>query len=44
MNDVALKLAEFEDGAGKTAIAMELFGKSGATMLPFLKDLAETKT
>jgi len=43
MNDVALKLADFEDGAGKTAIAMELFGKSGATMLPFLKDLAENQ-
>ena len=43
MNDVALKLAEFEDGAGKTAIAKELFGKSGATMLPFLKDLAENQ-
>jgi len=43
MNDVALKLAAFEDGAGKTAIAMELFGKSGATMLPFLKDLAENQ-
>lgn len=43
MNDVALKLAEFEDGAGKTAIAMELFGKSGAAMLPFLKDLAENQ-
>jgi hypothetical protein len=43
MNDVALRLAEFEDGAGKTAIAMELFGKSGATMLPFLKDLAENQ-
>lgn len=43
MNDVALKLAEFEDGAGKTAIAIELFGKSGATMLPFLKDLAENQ-
>ena len=43
MNEVALKLAAFEDGAGKTAIAMELFGKSGATMLPFLKDLAENQ-
>ena len=43
MNDIALKLAEFEDGAGKTAIAMELFGKSGAAMLPFLKDLAENQ-
>ena len=43
MNDIAMKLAEFEDGAGKTAIAMELFGKSGAGMLPFLKDLAENQ-
>jgi lambda family phage tail tape measure protein len=43
MNDVALKLAEFEDGAGKTVIAMELFGKSGASMLSFLKDLADNQ-
>jgi lambda family phage tail tape measure protein len=43
MNDIALKLAEFEDGAGKTAVAMELFGKSGAAMLPFLNDLAENQ-
>ncbi len=40
MNDVALRLSEFEDGAGKTAIALDLFGKSGAQLLPFLKDLA----
>jgi lambda family phage tail tape measure protein len=40
MNDIALKLSNFEDGAGKTAIALELFGKSGAGLLPFLKDLA----
>ena len=40
MNEIALKLSAFEDGAGKTAIALELFGKSGATLLPFLKDLA----
>lgn len=38
---VANALAEFEDGAGKTAIAVSLFGKSGAEILPFLKDLAE---
>ncbi len=43
LNDIALKLAQFEDGAGKTAIAMELFGKSGAGMLPFLKDLADNQ-
>lgn len=43
LNDVALKLTQFEDGAGKTALAMDLFGKSGASMLPFLKDLAENQ-
>lgn len=26
MNEIALKLSDFEDGAGKTAIALELFG------------------
>jgi hypothetical protein len=41
MREVAGKLAQFEDGAGKTAIALDLFGKSGAKLLPFLKDLAE---
>ena len=43
MNDIALKLGDFQDGAGKTAIALELFGKSGAQMLPFLKDLANNQ-
>ena len=43
MNDIALKLADFEDGAGKTAIAIDLFGKAGASTLPFLKDLAENQ-
>jgi len=43
MNDIALKLGDFQDGAGKTAIALELFGKSGAQMLPFLKDLAHNQ-
>ena len=37
---VAKALAEFEDGAGKTAVAMALFGKSGAALLPFFKELA----
>ncbi len=43
MNEVALKLAGFEDGAGKTAIAMQLFGESGAQLVSFLKDLAENQ-
>lgn len=40
MEEVAKALAQFEDGAGKTAVAMALFGKSGAALLPFLKELA----
>lgn len=38
---VSDKLAEYKDGAGKTALAMDLFGKSGAQLLPFLKELAD---
>jgi hypothetical protein len=36
---VAKALGGFEDGASKTAVAMALFGKSGAELLPFLKEL-----
>ncbi len=36
---VAKKLAEYRDGAGKTAVAVALFGKAGAELLPFLKEL-----
>lgn len=39
---VAKELAKFEDGAGKTAVAVQLFGRSGAQLIPFLNDLAET--
>jgi len=41
LKTVADKLSEYRDGAGKTALAMDLFGKSGAQLLPFLKELAE---
>ena len=34
--DVAEKFAGMNDGVTKTAIAMKLFGKSGADMIPFL--------
>lgn len=34
--DVADKFARMEDGAGKTALAVEIFGKSGADMVPLL--------
>lgn len=37
---VAKALENFEDGASKTAVAVALFGKAGAEMLPFLKELA----
>lgn len=38
---VAKALSGFEDGANKTAVAVALFGKSGAQLLPFLKALEE---
>ena len=38
---VARAMEGFGDGTGKTAAAMLLFGKTGATLLPFLKELAE---
>lgn len=37
---VAERMNQFGDSSGKTALAMDLFGKSGAQVLPFLKDLA----
>jgi hypothetical protein len=39
---LAERLATFKDGAGKTAIAIALLGKSGADALPFLKELAQS--
>lgn len=39
--EVALKLGEYKDGAGKAALAQALFGKAGADMLPTLKLMAE---
>ncbi len=38
---IAERLALFKDGAGKTAVAVALLGKSGAEALPFFKELAE---
>jgi len=41
--EVSKKFAEFSDkGPGKAALAMDLFGKSGAQLLPLLKDLADS--
>jgi hypothetical protein len=36
MLDVADRFSGMEDGAGKTAIAMDIFGKSGADLIPTL--------
>ncbi len=41
MLEIAGKLDKYADGTGKAAIAQTLFGKSGAAVLPFMKDLAE---
>lgn len=41
MLEFAQKLNKFEDGAGKTAIAIAGLGKSGAQMLPTLKHMGE---
>lgn len=34
--DIADRFSKMQDSAGKTAIAMRLFGKSGAELIPFL--------
>ena len=41
LQKVAIAMGQFRDGSGKTALAMDLFGRSGAQLLPLLKDLAE---
>lgn len=38
---IAGRMAAFADGSGKTAVALDLLGKNGASLLPYLKDLAE---
>lgn len=35
---VAERFSKMEDGAGKTALAMELFGRGGAKLIPFLNE------
>lgn len=39
--DIAKAFDKFADGGGKSAAAVAIFGKAGAQLLPFLKDLAE---
>ena len=38
---IATKLSEMEDGTKKTALAMEVFGRSGAELIPTLNDLGK---
>lgn len=39
--EIAHRLDDYKDGAGKAAIAQALFGKSGAELLPTMKKLVE---
>lgn len=41
LDAVARAMNGFADGSEKTAVAVALFGKAGAELLPFLKDLGE---
>lgn len=38
---VSQAMADTEDSAGKSAVAMDIFGKSGAALIPFMHDYAE---
>ncbi|WP_312515031.1 DUF4214 domain-containing protein [Massilia sp.] len=42
MIDVAKSLQQYENDASKAALVNDLFGKSGADLMPFLNDLAES--
>lgn len=41
MSDIAERFAHMEDGAQKTALAMQLMGRGGASMIPVLNEGAE---
>jgi len=36
LREVAIKFSQMEDGAGKSALAIQLFGRAGAQMIPVL--------
>lgn len=42
IEDVADRFSKMEDGAGKTALAMQLFGRSGADLIPMLNKGKQT--
>ncbi len=41
MSEMAGKFSQYQDGAGKTAAAIAIFGKAGADMIPMLNDGSE---
>jgi hypothetical protein len=41
LEDIAKKFTTYEKGISKTALAQELFGKSGADLIPVLNELGE---
>lgn len=42
MIDIAKRLQHYRDGAGKAALANDLFGKSGRELLPYMGDVSES--
>ncbi len=41
MRELATQFAKYEDGANKTALAVNIFGKAGAELIPLLNEGAE---
>lgn len=44
LDKLAKSMAQYEDGASKTAVAVGILGKSGAELIPFLNDQAEAQS
>ena len=42
LQEVAGAFSKVEDGSSKTALAVSIFGKAGAQLLPYLKELADS--
>lgn len=40
LNDLAKSFSQIEDGEGKMVLAMQIFGRSGAEIIPVLNDIA----
>ena len=41
LTEIAQKFSTYEDGANKAALAVAIFGRQGASLLPVLKDIAQ---